>query len=164
VILESSLSHIYNDKGFAGNDSSTGEIFIGKRNVRSIVNSVTSQYTFNNKMMINLAFRHYFSDVAYKNFYTLQDNGDVADNTIFTRNDTTFNAWNLDLRYSWWFAPGSQLTLMYRNAVDNYLPLSGMNYRDNITKLFNEPTANNISLRITYFLDYNRAKHWVKKS
>ena len=164
VILESSLSHIYNDKGFAGNDSSTGEIFIGKRNVRSIVNSVTSQYTFNNKMMINLAFRHYFSDVAYKNFYTLQDNGDVADNTIFTRNDTTFNAWNLDLRYSWWFAPGSQLTLMYRNAVDNYLPLSGMNYRDNINKLFNEPTANNISLRITYFLDYNRAKHWVKKS
>ena len=94
----------------------------------------------------------------------MQDNGDVADNTIFTRNDTTFNAWNLDLRYSWWFAPGSQLTLMYRNAVDNYLPLSGMNYRDNITKLFNEPTANNISLRITYFLDYNRAKHWVKKS
>jgi hypothetical protein len=94
----------------------------------------------------------------------LNDIGDFAENTVFTRNDTTFNAWNLDLRYSWWFAPGSQLTLMYRNAVDNYLSLSGMNYRDNITKLFNEPTANNISLRITYFLDYNRAKHWFKKS
>ena len=125
---------------------------------------LNAQQVFNNKMMINLAFRHYFSDVAYKSFYTLQDNGDVADNAAFTRNDTTFNAWNLDLRYSWWFAPGSQLTIMYRNAVDNYLPLSGMNYRDNITKLFNEPTANNISLRITYFLDYNRAKHWFKKS
>ena len=164
LILNSSLSNVYNDKGFAGNNSSTGEIFIGKRDVRSIVNSLTSQYTFNNKMMINLAFRHYFSDVAYKSFYTLQDDGGIADNTTYSRNDTTFNAWNLDLRYSWWFAPGSQLTLMYRNAVDNYLPLSGMNYRDNITKLFNEPTANNISLRITYFLDYNRVKHWLKKS
>lgn len=164
LTLNSSLSNTFNDKGFAGNNSSTGEIFIGRRDVRSIVNSIASQYTFNNKMMINLAFRHYFSDVAYKSFYTLQDDGSVADNTTYKTNDTTFNAWNLDLRYSWWFAPGSQLTLMYRNAVDNYLPLSGLNYKDNITKLFNEPTANNISLRITYFLDYNRAKHWLKKS
>ena len=164
VYLESSLSKNTNNKGFAGNDSSTGEIFIGKRDVRSIVNSLTSQYTFNDKMMINLAFRHYFSDVAYKSFYTLQEDGTLADNSVFKTDDTTFNAWNLDLRYSWWFAPGSQLTLMYRNAVNNYLPISGLSYKDNIDKLFNEPIANNISLRITYFLDYNRAKNWFKKS
>lgn len=163
VYFDASLSKSNNDIGFAGNDSSTGEIFMGRRDVRSIVNSLTSQYTFNEKMMINLAFRHYFSDVAYKSFYNLQDDGSLVDNSIFKNNDTTFNAWNLDLRYSWWFAPGSQLTLMYRNAVSNYLPISGMSYKDNIDNLFKEPIANNISLRITYFLDYNRAKNWFKK-
>ncbi len=154
----------FNDKGFAGNDSSTGEIFIGNRDVRSIVNSISSQYTFNNKMMINLAFRHYFSDVAYHNFYNLQQDGSLVSNSNFSSDDTTFNAWNLDLRYSWWFAPGSQLTLMYRNAVNNFLPISGMNYSENIKRMFDEPIANNLSLRITYFIDYNRAKNWFKKS
>ena len=163
IILTSSYNRYNNAVGFAGNNSSTGEIFMGRRDVRSIVNSLTSQYTFNDKMMVNLAFRHYFSDVAYQQFYTLQSDGNLLDNPVYRADDTTFNSWNLDLRYSWWFAPGSQLTLMYRNAASNYLPVSGLNYRDNINRLFNEPIANNISLRITYYLDYNRAKAWFSK-
>jgi hypothetical protein len=26
-----------------------------------------------------------------------------------------FNSWNLDLSYSWWFAPASELSILYRN-------------------------------------------------
>ena len=78
--------------------------------------------------------------------------------------DGTFNSWNLDLRYSWWFAPGSQLTLLYRNQAQNFLDVARLSMRDNFDRLFNEPMINNLSLRITYFLDYNRAKNWFKKS
>jgi hypothetical protein len=84
--------------------------------------------------------------------------------TQFNENlNGTYNSWNVDLRYSWWFAPGSQLTLMYRNAVEDYLGLSRMKFKDNFSTLFNEPMVNNISLKLTYYLDYNQAKHWFKK-
>ena len=116
-------------------------------------------------MAINLTFRHYFSEVAYRQFYTLKDNGELKPDTSFAeKKDGTFNSWNLDLRYSWWFAPGSQLTLLYRNQAQNFLDVARLSMRDNFDRLFNEPMINNLSLRITYFLDYNRAKNWFKKS
>ena len=152
-----------NETGFVGKDATN--IFIGRRLRNSVENSVSSQYTFNEKMAINLTFRHYFSEVAYRQFYTLKDNGELNPDTTFAENkDGTFNSWNLDLRYSWWFAPGSQLTLLYRNQAQNFLDVARLSMRDNFDRLFNEPMINNLSLRITYFLDYNRAKNWFKKS
>lgn len=163
VSLESRISNSNNDIGYAGKTTATGEVHMGRRDVRSIENTMVSQYAFNDKMILNFSLRHYFSDVAYHNFFNLMEDGNLQDNSNFKIRDTTFNTWNLDLRYSWWFAPGSQLTLLYRNAVNNFLPLSGLNYRDNLDRLFTEPLANNFSLRITYFLDYNRAKNWFKR-
>ena len=149
--------YLNNDKGFAGKEG--GEIFIGNRNRFTISNELTSQYTINNKMAVNLSFRHYYSDVTYKNFYTLNQDGTYTDTNLFTKNKNgTFNSWNVDLRYSWWFAPGSQLTLLYRNAVGNYLETSRLGFKDNFNRLFDEPMVNNISLKLTYYIDYNWAK------
>ena len=151
-----------NETGFAGKDDA--DIYIGRRQRNTYENSLTSQYTFNDKMSLSLAFRHYYSDVTYKNFYTLNQDGTLNPTTKFNENlNGTYNSWNVDLRYSWWFAPGSQLTLMYRNAVEDYLGLSRMKFKDNFSTLFNEPMVNNISLKLTYYLDYNQAKHWFKK-
>lgn len=152
-----------NEIGYAGNNSS--EIFMGKRQRNTYENSLTSQFSFNDKMTLSLAFRHYFSDVSYKQFYTLNQDGSLMNYNNFTDNlNGTYNSWNVDLRYSWWFAPGSQLTLLYRNAVSNYEEISRLKFGKNFDTLFNEPMTNNISLRVTYFLDYNRAKNWFKKS
>lgn len=152
-----------NEIGFAGNDGTN--IFMGRRQRNTYENSLTSQFSFNDKMTLSLAFRHYFSDVTYKQFYTLNQDGNLTDYSNFTNNlNGTYNSWNVDIRYSWWFAPGSQLTLLYRNAVSNYQDISRQSFGDNFSTLFNEPMTNNISLRLTYFLDYNRAKNWFKKS
>ena len=152
-----------NEIGFAGKDSNN--IYMGRRQRNTYENAITGKYTFNNTMAISLAFRHYFSDVTYKQFYTLNTDGSINSDTNFTRNlNGTYNSWNVDLRYSWWFAPGSQLTILYRNATQNYLDISRMKVKNNFENLFDEPLVNNISLKLTYFIDYNRAKHWFKKS
>ena len=149
--------------GFAGNDGTN--IFMGRRQRNTYENSLTSQFSFNDKMTLSLAFRHYFSDVTYHQFYTLNQDGSLANTINFSNNlNGTYNSWNVDLRYTWWFAPGSQLTLLYRNAVSNYQDVSRLTFGKNFDTLFNEPMTNNISLRLTYFLDYNRAKNWFKKS
>ena len=148
-----------NEVGFAGKNE--GDIFMGRRQRNTYENYISGKYTLNNKMALSLAFRHYFSDVTYKQFYVLNEDGSLNSETDFTQNlNTTYNSWNVDLRYSWWFAPGSQLTLLYRNATQNYLDVSRMKLKNNFDSLFNEPLTNNLSLRITYFLDYNRMKNW----
>lgn len=162
LYYNASIEYKNNNLGFAGKNDT--DIFIGSRNLVTIENDVTSQYTINNKMAFNLSFRHYFADVTYNNFYTLNNDGSVTDTNLFTENrNGTFNSWNVDLRYSWWFAPGSQLTLLYRNAVGNYLDFSQIGFKENFSRLFDEPMLNNISLKLTYYIDYNKAKSWLKR-
>ena len=114
-------------------------------------------------MALNLAFRHYFSDVTYDSFYNLKNDGELNLNPdIENRFNTTYNSWNLDLRYSWWFAPGSQLTFLYRNSIEGFLEASQQDFSRNFEYLFDQPQINSISLRLTYYLDYNRIKGWFK--
>lgn len=147
-----------NDAGFVGKDAE--EIYMGRRDVNTFVNSIYSQYIFNEKMALSLSFRHYFSGVKYNKFSTLNLDGTLTDSNYSENRDGTYNFWNVDLRYSWWFAPGSQLTLLYRNATDSYLPLAGQNFKNNFDYMFSQPMLNNLSLKVTYYLDYNRIKNW----
>lgn len=156
-----SIDFQQNDRGFVGKD--LNNIFMGTRDRFTLENGISSQYTFNNKMALNLSFRHYLSEVTYKKFSTLNMDGSVSDTNLFNENrDGTFNSWNVDLRYSWWFAPGSQLTFLYRNAVGNYLPESKLSLNKNFERLFEEPMVNSVSLKLTYYIDYNQAKNWLK--
>lgn len=163
--LDFNANAVLSDKeeGFA--DFIGDEIIFGKRDRNTIVTSLGGNYIFNNKMALNLSFRHYFSEVFYSDFYQLEYNGELTPYDLETDNyNTTYNSWNLDLRFSWWFAPGSQITLLYRNAVDSYLNLAHRNFSQNFDDLFDQPQVNNLSLRINYYLDYNRIKNWFAPS
>ncbi len=147
------------EEGFV--DLVNENIIFGKRDRNTVINSLESQYIFNNKMAINLAFRHYYSEVEYSQFFTLQNDGELFKNSLYNEDqDATYNNWNIDFRFSWWFAPGSQLTLLYRNATESYVSDSRVNFSNNFRNLFDEPQLNSLSLRVSYYLDYNRVKNW----
>lgn len=153
---------IFSDKEEGFVDFLENDIIFGQRDRNTVITSLESQYIFNNKMALNLAFRHYYSEVEYSQYFTLQHNGKLFSNPAYAeKNDATYNNWNVDLRFSWWFAPGSQLTLLYRNAMENYIGDSRINFSDNFNHLFDEPQLNSISLRLSYYLDYNRIKNWI---
>ncbi len=159
MFLSSNVILSDKEEGFV--DIVSDEIIFGKRDRNTVINSMESQYIFNNKMALNLAFRHYYSEVEYSQFFTLQNNGELFENSVYNEgNNTTYNNWNIDLRFSCWFAPGSQLTLLYRNAMDSYVGDSRVNFSNNFKNLFDEPQLNSLSLRISYYLDYNRVKNW----
>ena len=149
------------EEGFV--DFQNDEIIFGQRDRNTIENSLGANYIFNNKMGLNLAFRHYYSEVFYTNFYTLEQDGELDLLPGHLGNyDTTYNSWNLDLRFSWWFAPGSQMTLLYRNAITSYVEQSKISFSNNFDHLFNQGQVNNLSLRVSYYLDYNRMKNWFR--
>ena len=134
------------------------EIIFGNRNRKRIVNSLSSKYSFNVNSSLSLTFRHNWETVAYdEQFYDLTNDGGLTP-TEYTRDDVNFNNWNLDLNYTWQFAPGSQLTAFYRNSIYGNGEDSQLNFIENIDELFNQPKQHLFSLRLVYFIDYNNIK------
>ena len=162
LFYRSELTMHRREPGYVSRNES--EIYFGERNRNTFENRLESQYIFNNRMALSFAFRHYYAEVDYNRYFNLETNGELTENSSYSaQHDATYNSWNVDLRFSWWFAPGSQLSILYRNAIESYDLVSGMNFSDNFTHLFDQSQLNSVSIRINYFLDYNRMRGWLKK-
>ena len=68
--------------------------------------------------------------------------------------DTNFNAFNIDMIYRWRFAPGSDIFIIWKNAILNFEERSDINYLKNLDGLFDNPQRNSLSIKVIYFLDY----------
>jgi hypothetical protein len=102
--------------------------------------------------------------------YTILEDGSM-DNTTGHNLDNlgydpniNFGTWNLDFRYSWQFAPGSQLTALYRNSLFNFDNMSREGYFSSLGALLDQPIEHIFSLRMVYYIDYNNIKNVFKKS
>ncbi|MBA4057997.1 MAG: hypothetical protein C0490_24990 [Marivirga sp.] len=144
-------------------DESTGvkDIVFGERDIKTATNVAGINYTFNNKMGMNLRVRHYWSKVKYDAFYKLDNDGTLhqTDYTGLTadglpEHDTNFNALNLDFVYFLQVAPGSFVNLVWKNAINSLTNDAQLDYLQSYRQASNTPQINNVSLRFTYFLDY----------
>lgn len=158
------FSKEFNEKGYVTTLDNNAIIF-GNRNTKTIINSISSSYNFNTKSSLALSFRHYWYPVQYsKTYYNLSKNGllnPVSNSTYSKNNDLNYNAWNLDLSYSWEFAPGSQLVALYRNSLYDNNELSRLSFSKNLDELLSNAMTHNFSLKFIYYLDYNQLKTWL---
>lgn len=166
MILNSEIS-IDNDI-FGYIDNTENDVFFGQRDITSIENAITASYNFNPFMAVDLRFRNFWSTADYSDdiFFILNDDGtkDVTNYDI-SENDpnTNFNIWNLDLSFRWRFAPGSEASLLYRNQIFNVTEMATLNYTESLKNLFDQDKQHTVSLRVTYFLDYNNVKDLFNK-
>jgi hypothetical protein len=136
------------------------DIIFGKREANSYENNLSGKYSFSTKSSLSLSFRHFWTTVKYNNkFYNLNLDGTLADHSYTGTHDVNFNSWNLDLNYFWEFAPGSQLIAFYRNSIFNSNDNAQINFINNITDLFEQPSQHTLSLKFVYFIDYNNIKN-----
>ena len=151
-------NHKLNDIGFAGIQNSN--VIIGRRNREILQNDLAAKYAINNKMTLNLTARYYWSYSDVKEFYTLQNNGEISSNPSYALNkNRNFNSWNFDLAYSWWFAPGSEMSILYRNYSQEGTNVVERNLKTNLKNVFDANLTNIISVRFRYYLDYNMVKN-----
>ncbi|WP_008634613.1 DUF5916 domain-containing protein [Bizionia argentinensis] len=163
LIYSFDYDKINGNRGYAG--TLTNEIVFGNRDRKTIINSITASQNFNPFHSLNLTFRNYWSTVLYDdNIYLLQENGRLLETDTTFGNaglddpNINFSTWNLDLSYSWQFAPGSFITALYRNNLFNYDSEAELNFTNNFDRLFTQPIQNSFSLKIQYFIDYNNLK------
>jgi Domain of unknown function (DUF5916)/Carbohydrate family 9 binding domain-like len=149
-----------NNIGYVGDNSVTNEIFMGRRDRSTYINTLQGKFTINSDMNFNLSLRHYLSYATYNQYYSLQNNGSIVPTFNYTENsNSNFNAWNLDLSYSWWFAPGSQISILYRNNAALFENEFKRDLGTNISNVIDKDILNHIfSISVRYFIDYNSLK------
>ena len=143
-----------NDRGWAAFDNS--DIIFSRRDLQILQNDITGKYAINNKMTLNLTARYYWSFSEIHQFMTLQNDGNLIENNSYTTNkNRNFNSWNFDLSYSWWFAPGSEISILYRNYAQESNNIVEHNLNTNFRSVLNSDLTSIFSIRLRYFIDYN---------
>ena len=151
----------YNDDIDDDNQPATpNTIIFANRNVVTYSNSLSGKYSINSQMTFNLSVRQYWSFAENKNYLSLNQDGSFTDYPNYVQNNnSSFYSWNTDLSYNWWFAPGSQVSILYRNNAGNSENLINKDFGRNITDLLNNAALNHtFSVSVRYFIDYNSLK------
>ncbi|MFD2522599.1 DUF5916 domain-containing protein [Emticicia soli] len=135
------------------------------RNVNSVDHILFLKYNFTNKMGLTFRARHYASVVKPKSFFTLTDNGTLMPKSGITENlNRNVNFFNIDMVYTWQFAPGSFLNVVWKEASVMDSDIANNNYLDNLQNTLQTEQNNNFSLKVIYFLDYLQIKKLKKRA
>jgi len=129
-------------------------IFFGRRDILTINNILTATYIFNTKASLSLRARHYWSQARYFSFYTLKQDGCLNQADFIENQNINFNAFTLDLQFIWYFAPGSEMSVVWKNAIFTLDEKLIHNYFRDLGNTISAPQANSFSVRILYYLDY----------
>lgn len=159
-----------NNKGFVAtfdedNNAATEDVIVfGNRRVVNFSNSLGGKYSITSRMNFNISVRHYWSYSQNSNYLKLEENGRLSDLPTFNENkNREYFSWNLDLSFSWWFAPGSQMSILYRNnSAESQRDLINIDkdFGKKVTNLLNNDALNNtLSMSVRYFIDYNQVRH-----
>ncbi|MDG1475792.1 MAG: DUF5916 domain-containing protein, partial [Vicingaceae bacterium] len=132
-----------------------GDIIFGKRDQTTYTNVLSASYIFTNRMGLTFRARHYWSKVDYNSFHILDNEGYLTASNYTgvalggeSLHNTNFNAFSVDMVYRWVFAPGSELSLVFKSnltAFDNNIARS---YSDNFKNTLESKKTKSISLKL----------------
>ncbi len=147
------LTHSPKEVGYVGMQSDLPVFAL--RKVQTFNNTINTKYNFSPKSWLTMRVRHYSSEVEPLKLYELQQNGLLnprdGDRQSF---DYNINFFNVDMVYTWQFAPGSFLNVVWKNATFKEMDLTRFKYFDNLNQTLNSSQNNNLSVKVIYFFDY----------
>ncbi len=157
---DTEIQNTYDEIGYL--QKSFDNIYFGIRDVQSIETSIQLTYNIDNYKSLSLRFRNFWSTANYDQLlFNLLENGKrKIVNYSLLENDpnTNFNLWNIDLKFDWWFSPGSTISFNYKNQIFNRDNQSELSYHESFKNLFEISMEHQISLRINYLIDFDKLK------
>ncbi|MBY0480988.1 MAG: carbohydrate binding family 9 domain-containing protein [Chitinophagaceae bacterium] len=142
--------------GYAYHDTNN-EPVAGRRKNVTMQTVLSGIYNFNPRMNITMRARHYWSQVLYSNFFYTDANGDYIPKAFEDGHNQNFNAFNLDMFYTWDFKYGSKLIVGWKNGLGSDFPINGTvynKYTQNLSQVFQQPHGNEFNVRFIYYIDY----------
>lgn len=133
-----------------------GDVLLGRRHINTLSNTLSAGYSFTNRMSFTIRGRHFVSNVHCRDFSRLRPGGKETPVAYAHNRDNTYNAFTIDAVYAWWFAPGSQISVVWKNAGSSDLQANEATpqFFDNFDNTNNTPHNNSLSVKALYYLDY----------
>ena len=85
---------------------------------------------------------------------SLNNDGYLNESLYTGDHNINYTTWTSDIAFNWWFAPGSQISLVWKNGIDNESNIITEKWHQNLEESFKLAQQNSISLKIIYYLDY----------
>ena len=142
----------------------TDTIIFSRRNVNNVENVLNLKYNFNNKTGVSLRARHSWTKVDPQQFYELNINGNLqTPSNPFTKNvNKNYNFLSIDMIYNKEFAPGSFITLAWKDIGQDFTEAFEKNYTSNLGNILSGKQFTSFSLKVIYFLDYVTFRNKIK--
>ena len=135
-------------------------IILGRRDQWTTEVGLEGRYIFNNRMSLSARARHYWSRAHYVDYHLLLEDGKLGPTDYTGLNedgssmhDVDFDAFTVDLLLRWNFAPGSELTLGWKDNIFTQQSTVTQNYFDDLRNTWEAPGVNSFSLKVLYFID-----------
>ena len=58
------------------------------------------------------------------------------------------------MQYAWRFAPGSEISVVWKNVIERDQDIILPSYFENLDKTIGYPQTNSLSVKLIYYLDY----------
>jgi hypothetical protein len=149
-----STNQDFNSKGYT-DKINLDSIMFGNFDRHTWTNVVSMTYNFSTKAKIDIRCRHYWSWADYNQYYLLNRNGSLMVTNWSGNANINYNAFTIDMSYRWQFAPGSELSLVWKNSIYSSNDHVGLGFSENLGETLKTPQSNSLSLRILYYIDYN---------
>ncbi|MBC7777671.1 MAG: carbohydrate binding family 9 domain-containing protein [Phycisphaerae bacterium] len=137
----------------AVNSDNPADIIFGRRNITTFDNAFAVEYLFGPRMNITARARHYWANLYYHQYLHLNDDGTFNPSDWQGSADENFNQFNVDFVYTWQFAPGSFLNLIWKESAFAGDYDRGGTFSRNLDKTFHAPQNNSLTLKLIYWLD-----------
>ncbi|MCX6233486.1 MAG: DUF5916 domain-containing protein [Bacteroidetes bacterium] len=162
VTMEIAIAKDNNNKGYVTDSiSATGNevIIFGRRDITTITNAISARYIFTSTSSLLFRLRHYWIWGEYDRYYDLQKDGHLLINDFTVDEDFAFNAFTIDMSYIWQFAPGSELSVVWKNAINTSESAEITHaYFENLSNTLSSPATNSFSVKILYYIDYQNIR------
>ncbi len=153
VVYNTGFGNYPNDLGFVGTDGHT--IWFGKRDIKTRENSLSGTYMISRLLSTSLWLRHFWQTGDYSDYFLLGENGKLVAEPDFPYDlSYNYNYFSIDLAVGWEFAPGSMLSLVWKNNILREDARYDIRYFSNLEQMFNSPQLNMFSIKAIYHLDY----------
>ena len=163
-----SLEPQNDNTGFAAIDAVTNDIIFGRRDIRTVENTINIKYSVKKKMVFTARIRHYWSEVKYNELFNLMQDGGLEKTSYVGNVDQNYNDFFINALFTWEFAPGSFINIAWKNNAQDFFTrpfgaADGNNYFQNFNHTMTAPQNNNFSMKVIYFLDYLQVKNRKRK-
>ncbi len=166
VTLDVQFQKDLNSNGWVGttfDPEGMPSIWFGRRDLTTISNVLSTKYIFSTKLSLTLRARHYWSKANYLQYYLLGEDGHPKPADYEGNANINFNAFTADLQFIWYFAPGSELSFVWKNQITTQGSFLEPDYIRNFSNMIDDPQTNSFSIRVLYYLDFLNLKKLVKR-